>query len=128
MSKIATLRSCSIDELPRAMEPSSRLMAISRALELGSTGGSNVRGRLSGTVRAAAPAASPPRRVLGVLRLGFGLPDRAEIAQLGLNAFDVEADGAAVGELQDHLARRQVAGFEADRQQRCHRRLVIEVD
>src|SRR5262245_1943862 len=64
MSKIATSRSCSMLELPRLMEAWSSRMAVSRDLELGSTGGSNMAAsRRVFAARVQADGHGPPMRI-----------------------------------------------------------------
>src|SRR5262245_45430232 len=120
MSKIATSRSCSMLGLPRPMEASSRLMATSRALEFGSTGGSNMRRfRILRTVS--------PFRLVGMSRPGLGLPCGAQVAQLRLDALHMKPDRAAVREPQHHVPCRRFAGLELDRQQLRDRTFVLQV-
>src|SRR5215470_16345165 len=68
------------------------------------------------------------RAAVGMLRSEFDAPHRAQILHLGLDALDVEPDGAAVGKMQGDVAFRSGRRLEGDREQGQHQALVAEID
>ena len=70
------------------------------------------------------------RRGIGgeVIRAEHCRKDFAEIDELSLEAFDLEAYGGAAGEGQRHSAGRRVALGELDREQIEHSVLVLRID
>src|SRR5215475_8670254 len=65
---------------------------------------------------------------VGMLWFEFDAPHRTQILHLGLDALNVEPNGAAIGKMQGDVAFRGGGRLEGDGEQGQHQALVAEID